>query len=72
MRSFKEKSLLISLSFPALTFLVLTLFYLINRFWTADSSMATEGFLKYLCIFLFIVSIWQIGKEKRGKALYCR
>lgn len=31
--------------------------------------MALEGFLKYLCILLFVVSLWQIDSEDREKLL---
>lgn len=55
----------LSKSYTAITFAVITLFYLISKFWAIDSSMAIEGFLKYLCVFLFLVSLWQIEKSER-------
>lgn len=65
----KEKGINISKSYAAAVFSVITFFYLINRFWATDSSMALEGALKYLCIFLFVISLWQIDSEDREKLL---
>lgn len=65
----KNKAINISKSYAAVCFAVITFFYLINRFWAVDSSMALEGFLKYLCILLFVVSLWQIDSEDREKLL---
>lgn len=60
-----KKQLVISKSFPTIVFLAVTILYFISRFWAIDKSMAFEGALKYLCLFLFIVSLWQIDEEDR-------
>lgn len=64
---FSEKCFKVSKSLPTITLLILALSYLINRFWAVDSSMATIGFLKYLCVFLFALSIMQLEQDSKER-----
>ncbi|MGN1123951.1 MAG: O-antigen ligase family protein, partial [Eubacterium sp.] len=66
---FKEKQIVFSLSFEGIFFSVVCFLYLITKLWAVDSSMSIHGFLKYLCLLLFIFSLLQIDKESRARLL---
>lgn len=66
-RMIQKKELQIYTGYSSVVLVLITVLYLISRFWAVDKSMAFAGALKYVCVFLFCVNFWQVDKEKRKK-----
>lgn len=67
----REKKLILNLNIAFIATIVITVFYLLSAIWAIDSGMAFIGFIKYLPIVLFAVSVMQQSdaKEKILSAL---
>ena len=55
----KEKQLIFRINNTSIAIVVIVLSYLISILWAVDSGMAFIGFLKFLPILLFLISIFQ-------------
>ena len=58
----KNKNLRIKINLMSISVAVIVLFYGISALWAIDSGMAFIGFLKFLPLILYLISLWQTNK----------
>lgn len=67
----RKQQFTISKSFAAVTVTLITLLYLLTKFWAVDKTMSLYGFVKLLTPFLWMLNFWQVDSEDRPKLLTC-
>lgn len=67
LKAVKEKQFCLKFNLISVSIAVLVLFYGVTSFWAIDSGMAFIGFLKYLPLILYALTLWQ--EEKKEYAL---
>lgn len=66
----RNKELKIQIGLSSITIVVITLLYLVVKLWALDKSMSIYGFVRMLCVALFMLNIWQIEKDERKSLIY--